>query len=373
MTTNQDNAIRFAYTALRNAITKDDGKRLIVPTFKDIVSQDHPGAHVCPDADVAMLSVLSSHHEWEIYLRDPVEGAPGDLGNLVETTVEDHADLLPGNYKKADMLRRAIVEGDGEYSKVTETYDTAFQQVLADDSLDNRIDLVAAAIDLGEEPIATEYLFSAIPDNDEDLLHMGSWVILFARLIDEFGTVNLDRHRFDTALDVFTRTQPLNDLAGLVDPVDFRCARAKAIAGALEAGARSTDENTDSSRADLAVFDRLEHDERYVVFSGFGAEPGETLSDQDLDLVRLHDELCLEIHAMHDDPSDAFASFEPISRGFRVMAWRRLLNLDFPDKDDFLEYLDWDSSRNRPMRFLRGRRQAIAKRFPSDTNGDGEE
>ncbi|MBK9303853.1 MAG: hypothetical protein IPM94_08195 [bacterium] len=98
------------------------------------------------------------------------------------------------------------------------------------------------------------------------------------------------------------------------------------------------------------------------------------MSDDCLDLIRFHDdELCLEVIAEHEDPRRAWGEFEPIARGYRIRAWRCLLNLNFLGKAESLPDLDWDDSRSRPVHFLPDQHQRIAERMAVETGSSIDE
>ena len=363
--------IDHVYESLKQIIAKDNGARLLEPDFLDVIRQNDPGQMAGVPLDITKLAIIADHREWETYYQDPMPDGSGSIG---DTALEvGRAGLEASGLSRTELklMRESIVTGSRCYADTLAEVEAAKKAASDVSTADSHLMVLPPLARLGRLGDYMKHLQAVHPAIDKDPFLAITWPMKLAVAFGIDGWEPADRvDQIRDGLDLFARGGSLNDIAGIVDPIDYDTAWIHCI------------EMYFTSRESLGAagpvceaateLDSLRVGEAVAVFPGLPLEVASTLSDEEMEWIELHDSLCLETLMEHEDPASAWYSLEPYARGYRIRAWRRLMNLDFPKKNEILLEAEADRSHN-PTRIMPLWRERLHSRMDLEMPGWNDE
>ncbi len=359
--------IDLVHTGLQFAIVADKGARLLQPDFLDVIVSDAPGDANGVSPILAKLVLIANHREWETYYHEPAMSGKMSLGELASEVGREGREACGLSWTEFDLLRQSIVDGTTDYADALADLEAAEKVAAEAPSADNHLMALTPLFRLGRLDAYLENLQAAWPAVDEDPFFAILWPIKMARAFEIKGwdpAAHIDLVR--SSLNHFARGGALNNTAAVIDPIDFDIAWIRCIETYFEA--RDMIAATEAPCEAAVDLDMIRKDEAAATLPGLPVKVAVTLTDQEMDWVELHDELCLEVLMENDDPANAWYGYEPYARGYRIRAWRRLMNMDFPNKAGLMLDVEADRSHH-PTRVTKPWRERLHARMDQEFEG----
>ena len=400
MNTELEKQIETAYSLLRAAVVerREEFASEKFQTFADIISADRYTTPKSLSPLIARFSIIALHTEWQYVYQTPVLGSTECLGDLCRRLTTEGLQVLDLTWAELRAIREEVLyEGDyySSYIDAVEQYELDYSNTKSYESafllckLYLRFDRLSQAKDFLSLISSS---FGTEPDANID------YAILSAIYYEKKFSFDFDedKNSFDDlpeikkVLSIFPKNDDSNRVIGQYDPTVYWRQWLKLIDlyfSIRESAWNKEQENEEPIVASVFTDAPDSRNGTRTAILRFDTEFAASLDSEDLDLLRKHDSILLELvpYCPEEYHTPLSYLYSPIFRGTEILLWHKKLHLTYPGKlDEFLsdvpnpqKWHDWniteDQLKLRLLREFPSRQEEINGYFDSSDSDEIED